>query len=81
VLNQLPEELLPAIHRLKNNDDFLKLADYLQDNKWLIAEMACNTQGVTSDEYSGGYKVLDVLLKTLSLDEYNTGQPKGRRFE
>ena len=81
MLKNIPVELVAAVHRLKNTDDFLKLVDYLLDNQWYMAHMACSTQGVTSDEYSGAYKILKSFMEQVSLEEHNAPKVKGRRFE
>jgi len=81
VLKNLPEHIAPVVHRLKNTDDFLKLVDYIRDNQWYLADLACKTQGVLSDEYSGAYRVLQDLLSQLTLDEHTAPSVHGRHFE
>jgi hypothetical protein len=81
MLKNVPEHLVPAIHRLKNTDDFLKLVDYLRDNQWYMADMACNSQGATSDEFSGAYRILKSFMAQMSLKEHNAPGVKGRHFE
>ena len=81
MLNTLPQPLVQCVHRLKNQDDFLKLADYISENMWNMALMAVKSQGTASDEFSGGFKALESLLDQLSLNEYKAPRQGGKWFE
>ncbi len=79
--SQIDDRTLNAIRRLKNNDDFKLFAQLLQDNLPFLAVQAVRTTGVSSDEFSGAYKLLEETLRLLSLEEYMRPQPVDKRFE
>jgi hypothetical protein len=62
--------MLDGIHRLNNDPDFRRICAYLEENKHNIAHQAVYSQGPVSDEYSGAYKLMEEILRIISLEEY-----------
>jgi len=81
IRSDIDVQTVEAIHRLRHDDDFKRFKDLLEDNLTYMAMMAVKTVGIPSDEYSGGYKVLEALLGVISLDEFKQTPVVSNRFE
>ena len=81
MIQQPTEKLIQAIPRLKHVDEFKLFGEYLRENIWYMAEMACKTSGEAKYEYSGAFKLLEALMGVLNLEEYKDPGKVNRRFE
>jgi hypothetical protein len=72
---------IDAIKRLRVNTDFKMVYLLLRGNLPHLAEQAVKSQGVTSDEHSGAWKLLDEIITLFDLAEYREPGEVDRRFE
>ena len=81
MINQPSQKLIDAIPRLKHIDEFKLFGEYLQENIWYMAEMACRTGGEAKYEFSGAFKAFEALMGVLNLEEYKQPGKAMKRFE
>lgn len=81
MLNQPDPKTLHVIEFLNRDPGFGDFKEYLKSNIPALAHLTVHTNGVTKDEYSGAYKLLEELLGILSLEQYQAPPEIDKRFE